>query len=208
MALLRRELKLASMLLAAAPAEEVRLLASEARLEVMLPRSDSTDERTEERAVLDAMAEPATEVRELMSDKREEARSDWARVRAGRARARRVEGRMVVGVEVVVIFEGGLGWMWRSSSRTFEEKFVDSQVVQDCMRRSVVLEAREDLEAQAAGQGARDCRILCNGRHPPGRHPPFSKPPSLALWPRLKLGRRRHRHERVWKAVKSVLHRL
>ena len=167
MALLRRELKLASMLLAAAPAEEVRLLASEARLEVMLLRSDSTDERTEERAVLDAMAEPATEVRELMSDRREEARSDWARVRAGRARARRVEGRMVVGVEVVVIFEGGLGWMWRSSSRTFEEKFVDSQVVQDCTRRSVVLEAREDLgKRRQQGKEHETYRILCNGRHP------------------------------------------
>ena len=64
-ALLNLELKLASTLLATAPAEEVMLWASEARLEVMLPRLDSTEERTEERALLVAMAEPATEVREL-----------------------------------------------------------------------------------------------------------------------------------------------
>jgi hypothetical protein len=104
--------------LAAAPADDVALAATEPSDDVADAMSDASDDSS---VVCDPMALPAAEVSELTSETSEESASDWASAPSGlRAAARRsVEGMekrmvvvvcllvVVVGVGVVVV-DGGL----------------------------------------------------------------------------------------------------
>jgi hypothetical protein len=102
-ALLIRLETLASTELAAAPMEDVTLAACEASEEVKELMSEAREER---RVVWDASALPAAEVRDWASETREERASDWADTRARGARRRMVvvenEKRIFAALEVWV----------------------------------------------------------------------------------------------------------